>query len=326
MHKIKTAKTVAVILAVLLMLTSVFYYKIAEAVANNDGGTGEIQTVSIAYLPITHALPIFELKEELEASTSNLRVELVKFSAWPELLDALNTGKVDAASVLVELAMKSKQEGVDLKLAALGHRDGNVIMANEKIQEAKDLKGKTFAIPHRQSSHNILMNLELDTVGLTVDDLNVVELAPTEMPSALATGQIDAYCVAEPFGAKGLSLGGGAHVLATSEELWQDSICCGLVLNGTFASENAALADALVENYKHAGDALHKNEAFSVAQSYLGQEDDILETSLQWISYNDLGVTKETYQALTEKMVQFGLTDNPPTYDDFLYQSVKEAA
>ncbi|MDD5953433.1 MAG: ABC transporter substrate-binding protein [Oscillospiraceae bacterium] len=281
--------------------------------------SGEKTTVSIAYLPITHALPVFELKNELEADNSNLQVELVKYGSWPELLEALNTGKVDAASVLVELAMKSKQENNDLKLAALGHRDGNVIVANDTIQSVKDLKGKTFAIPHRQSSHNILMNLALQEAGLTAEDLNVVELAPTEMPSALTSGQIDAYCVAEPFGAKGVSLGKG-HVLKTSEELWKDSLCCGLVLNGSFIEKNGETAKTLVKSYEAAGDHLDKTTAFDVAKQYLGQDDDILKTSLQWISYNDLAIEQKVYDSLTKKMVEFKLTDNPPTYEDFVYQ------
>lgn len=284
-----------------------------------DSQSGEKTTVNLAYLPITHALPVFELKNELEAENSNLQVNLVKYSSWPELLEALNSGQVDGASVLVELAMKSKQENNDLKLAALGHRDGNVIVANESVQTTADLKGKTFAIPHRQSSHNILMNLALKQAGLTADDVNVVEMTPSEMPSALTTGQIDAYCVAEPFGAVGVSLGKG-HVLATSEDLWKDSLCCGLVLNGKFVEENGDTAKTLVSSYKEAGDHLDDDTAFSVAKAYLGQEDSILQTSLQWISYNDLTIDKDVYNSLTEKMVQFKLTDNPPTYEDFVYQ------
>ena len=45
-----------------------------------------------------------------------------------------------------------------------------------------------------------------------------------------------------------------------------------------------------------------------------------MQTSLQWISYNDLTIDKDVYDSLTEKMVQFKLTDNPPTYEDFVYQ------
>lgn len=94
-------------------------------------------TIKIAYLPITHALALFEEAEELKDNTG-LNVELVKYGSWPELLDALNSGHVDGASVLVELAMKSVQEGIGIKAVALGHKDGNVIVASNDIKSAAD--------------------------------------------------------------------------------------------------------------------------------------------------------------------------------------------
>lgn len=53
--------------------------------------------------------------------------------------------------------MSAKEKGVDLKAAALGHRDGNVIVVNSEIQDPSEMKGKTFAIPSTQSSHYILL-------------------------------------------------------------------------------------------------------------------------------------------------------------------------
>lgn len=213
--------------------------------------------------------------------------------------------------------MKSKQEGIGLKAVALGHRDGNVVIVSNDINTAADLKGKTFAIPHRQSSHNILLNETLATAGLTVDDVNVTELAPTEMPSALASGQIDGYCVAEPFGAVGVSLGAG-KVLYSSEELWPDSLCCGLVLTDKFIEERPEQAKEFVQSYKAAGNNLDKEKAKEVAKKYLSQTDDVLDISLQWISYNDLDITEETYGQLVERVKEYGLSDNPPAYSDFV--------
>lgn len=272
--------------------------------------------VKIAYLPITHSLAALEEADEL-GTGDGIKVELVKYGSWPELLDALNTGRVDGASVLIELAMKSKQEGIGLKAVALGHRDGNVVIVSNDINTAADLKGKTFAIPHRQSSHNILLNETLATAGLTVDDVNVTELAPTEMPSALASGQIDGYCVAEPFGAMGVSLGAG-KVLYSSEELWPDSLCCGLVLTDKFIEERPEQAKEFVQSYKAAGNNLDKEKAKEVAKKYLSQTDDVLDISLQWISYNDLDITEETYGQLVERVKEYGLSDNPPAYSDFV--------
>ena len=215
------------------------------------GKKSDSNTIKIAYLPITHSLAVLETADELAAQTG-LQVELVKYGSWNELMDALNSGRVDGASVLIELAMKSKEQGVGIKAVTLGHKDGNVIITSPDIASAEDLKGKTIAIPHRQSSHNILLNDALATAGMTIDDINVTELAPTEMPSALAGGQIDGYCVAEPFGAKAVSLGAG-KVLFTSEELWEDSLCCGLVLTDKFIEERESDAKTFVESYKQAG-------------------------------------------------------------------------
>ena len=274
------------------------------------------KTVKIAYLPITHSLAVLKEAQDLE-NQSGLKVELVKYGSWNELLDALNSGRVDGASVLIELAMKSKQEGIGIKAVALGHRDGNVIIVSNDIETAADLKGKTFAIPHRQSSHNILLNDALATAGLTTDDINVTELAPTEMPSALASGQIDGYCVAEPFGAMGVSLGAG-KVLFSSEELWEDSLCCGLVLTDKFIDERPEDAKSFVEKYKEAGNSLDKETAKETAKKYLSQTDEVLDISLQWISYSNLDITEDTYNTLVEKVKEYGLSDNPPTYSDFV--------
>lgn len=289
---------------------------LSTGLLSSCGNKNSENTIKIAYLPITHSLAVLEEAEELKKE-SGAKVELVKFGSWPELLDALNSGRVDGASVLIELAMKAKQEGIGIKAVALGHHDGNVVIVSNDINSASDLKGKTFAIPHRQSSHNILLNETLAKGGLTIDDINVTELAPTEMPSALASGQIDGYCVAEPFGAMGVSINAG-KVLYSSEELWEDSICCGLVLTDSFIEKRPDDAKLFVENYKKAGNALDKETAKATAKKYFSQSEEVLDTSLQWISYNNLEIAEDTYNTLTEKVKSYGLSDNPPEYSEFV--------
>ncbi|MBP1534126.1 MAG: ABC transporter substrate-binding protein [Ruminococcus sp.] len=287
-----------------------------SATACGKSETKDEKVVRIAYLPITHSLAVLEEADELEAK-EGIKVELVKYGSWNELTDALNSNRVDGASVLMELAMKSKQEGIGIKAVALGHHDGNVIVVKNDIESAEDLKGKNIAIPHRQSSHNILINDALAKAGLTVEDVNITELAPTEMPSALASGQIDAYCVAEPFGAMGVSIGAG-KVLYRSDELWEDSICCGLVLTDKFINDRPEDAKNFVDSYKAAGAELTKEKAKETAKKYLSQSDEVLDMSLEWISYDDLDITEEAYDALVEKVKSYGLSEEPPAYSDFV--------
>ncbi|WP_024833895.1 ABC transporter substrate-binding protein [Ruminiclostridium josui] len=289
------------------------------------GKTADIKTVKIAYLPITHALPVFVENELQDKTGQKYKIELVKYGSWPELMDALNTGHIDGASVLIELAMKAKEQGVGVKAVALGHKDGNVIVVSPNIKTASDLKGKKFAIPHRQSSHNILLGQMLQNAGLSYKDVDIVELPPPEMPSALAQGQIAGYCVAEPFGAKSVALEAG-KVLFESNELWKNSICCSLVLSDKFISSNRDAAKEVVSKYREAGEYIdsHKGEANTFAKKYLNLDDKVLDLSMKWISYNDLEITKEAYDSLTSKIKEFGISSNPPTYDDFVDSSLSK--
>lgn len=282
---------------------------------------GNRTVITIGYLPITHALAVFQEKELLDKENAGITIELQKFSSWPDLTDALNSGKIDGASVLIELAMSAASKGIDLKAVALGHKDGNVIVASDAVESAADMKGKIFAIPSTQSSHNILLNDALATAGLTADDVNIVQLAPSEMPSSLASGSIDGYCVAEPFGAQAVYQGFG-HVLYNSEDLWEDSVCCGLVLNSdSIENLGTEAVDTLVEKYYEAGNSLDAETAKTIAETYLGQDSEVLDVSLKWIHYDDLKITEQSYQELADKVVEYGINENPPSYEDFVYQA-----
>lgn len=275
--------------------------------------------VTLGYLPITHALPIFEEEKLLEKTQSNVEIKLEKFSTWSDLTDALNAGRIDGASVLIELAMNAKSQGVDLKVVALGHRDGNVVIVSNDVHKVTDLKGKTFAIPHTQSTHNILLQEMLKKNGLGADDVNIVQLSPSEMPSSLASGAIAGYCVAEPFGTQAVSQKIG-HVLYDSKDLWKQSLCCGLVLNDRFIQEHTSVVNEIIKQYHVAGERLDEAEAVTTAKDYLGQTQELLRESLKWINYSDLYIKPVEYESLCQKMREYKILDNPPTYEEFVYE------
>ncbi len=281
-----------------------------------------LKIIKIAYLPITHALPLFA-ERELETPEGPIKVELIKYGSWPELMDALNTGKVDGASVLIELAVKAREQGIDVKAAALGHKDGNAIIVSPDIHLVEDLRGTTIAIPHKQSTHKLLLDQLLADHGMTEQDVNVVELSPPEMPSALAQGQIAGDCVAEPFGAKSVLLQTG-KVLARTEDLWPDSLCCALVFNGDYLIKNHDTAELFVNNYQKAGNYLteHMDEQKRIAKKYLKAKDDVIDLSLQWISYKDLRISRAAYDDLCKRMVAANLLQDIPAYDEFVDSSL----
>jgi NitT/TauT family transport system substrate-binding protein len=287
----------------------------------------ELPTVKIAYLPITHALPLYVTQELHREKFKNFNLELVKFGSWPELMDALNAGRVDGASVLIELAIKAKEKGIDIRAVALGHRDGNVVVVANDIKGLADLKGKIFAIPHRMSSHNILLHLLLAKAKLSVKDLTVLELPPPEMPAALASGRIAGYIVAEPFGAKSVA-GGKGKVLFKSGELWPNALCCGLVLRNEFLRDHRPAARELVADYIRSGLYIdnHGEKVHDISRKYMKVDPKVLKLSLKWISYKDLKITEGDYRDLIRYMIELNLIKKPPLYAEFVDNTLFDAA
>lgn len=288
------------------------------------------KTVKIAYLPITHAVPLFVEDENIKINKEqfkNVNIELVKFGSWPELMDALNTGKVDGASVLIELGMKAKEQGIDLKVVALGHRDGNNITVAKDINSAADLKGKTFAVPQRFSTQNILLYQMLKDAGMKYSDVKVVELPPAEMPAALSEGRIAGYVVAEPFGAKSVANGKG-KTLFQSQDIWKDSICCGLVLRNEFIKNNKDAAQELVNGYVKAGkEAEAKDDNVQkIALKYMSVDKNVLDLSFKSTSYTNLKINEKDYEQLRTYLTEMELSKNPPKYSDFVDNSLIDKA
>lgn len=306
-----------------VLLTLLFVLVLAACGSEDDAkdsAADEKPTIKIGYLPITHAVPLY-MQDDSEYEGYNL--ELKKFGSWPELMEALNTGAIDGASVLIQLAMNAKEKGIDLKAVALGHRDGNVLVGAPDINSVEDLKGKSFAIPSRFSTHNILLYEMLKKHGLEYEDVDVIELPPAEMPAALAEGRIAGYVVAEPFGAISVALEKG-KVLYQSEDIWQDSIDCGLVLRGDFIKNNKELAKTFVADYTAAGELADEKDEHTheVVNEYLTVEKEVLDLSLNWISYDNLNIEEDSYKILRDALVEMGLSDNPPTYEDFVDTSL----
>lgn len=319
---------------IICTLILIFILSLTACSSKTDETTNEAsdvkKTVKIAYLPITHAVPLFVENENMKMNNEefkNVNIELVKFGTWPELMDALNTGKVDGASVFVQLAMKAQEQGIDLKAVALGHRDGtNVTVAND-INSVADLKGKTIAIPQRFSTMNILLYQMLKDAGMNYSDVKVVELPPAEMPAALSEGRVSAYIVAEPFGAKSVVNGKG-KTLFQSQDIWKDSVCCAFVLRNEFIQNNKEAAQEIVNGFVKAGkeSEVKGDKVQEIALRYISVDKNVLDLSLQSTSYTNLKINEKDYEQLTSYLTEMELSKNPPKYSDFVDNSFIDKA
>jgi NitT/TauT family transport system substrate-binding protein len=284
-----------------------------------------VRTVKLAYLPITHSIPLFILKDDTDSKPGgNIAVELIKFGTWPELVDALVSGRVEGAVMFIEFAMKAKEQGIDLKAAALAHRDGATMIVAKNIGSAVDLKGKTVAIPEQFSTMNILLHLALESAGVAYSDLDVIVLPPPEMPVALSEGRVAGYIVADPFAAISVVNGKG-KILFTADQIWKNSVCCGLILHNGFITGDRAAARELVRGYRAAGAAadLKNDRVFRLASKYMTANPEVLKISLETISYSNLDLREEDYAQLVKYLADYDLLKNSPSYADFVENGLK---
>lgn len=292
-----------------------------------SAGAAPPPTLKVGYLPITHSLAVVVADKLNTGKYKNLKLELVKFSSWPELLDAYNSGKIQAASELLVLALAGAERGVPESVVALSHRHGDILTVAKDVNSIRDLKGKRVAIPHRMSVHNILLSQALKKEGLTLKNVEWIEMPPPDMPAALARGDIKGFIVAEPFGTKAIQAGFGKK-LVNAKDIWPDYICCGLVINPSFKKQYPAATKEYVESFTAAGRYIDANrrEAIKIARQYMNIDEKVLEQSLSLdVSYGDLRLKRGEVEQLQKYALELNLLKKPVNLDSLLDLSLVAA-
>lgn len=278
----------------------------------------EPDVIRIAYLPITHSAAVMMLPY-VAGPDCEFRIELVRFIGWPEVVEALSAGHVHGASVLFEVAVNAHQRGSNWSVISLSHRDGNVIVVDNSISDIRGLVGKTVAIPHAHSPHMTLLGKVLASEGLSIYDINLVELSPAEMPFTMAARAISAYVVAEPWGSLAVSRGAG-RILVNSADVIPDSVCCLFVFDTDVLSGREGLYEWLLERFAIATEMTENLEpsVVGVFRQDTGFDIDIINKSLQNTNFTNLEFTLEDFKATVQNVLRYGVLYDFPTFEDFV--------
>lgn len=294
----------------------------------------EKPTLRIGYLPITHSmLPIVA---DSQNKFTKVNVEMVKFSSWTELAEALKAGKIDGGgSILNTLAIKLAEQGVPLRSVLMAVRDGSVLIVKNDIKDAKELKNKTIAIPSKFSPHYILLHRYLAQNGLEIgEDVNTIELAPPDMLSALAAGSIDGYIVAEPFGAKAEDMKVG-RVLVLSKDIeipGSTSNECVIAIRSEFIEKYPDAVQDFVDQLILAGIYVHKEplDAANLTVPYYGQKPEVIVKAINEPQgrtvYLDLYPRENEYEAFQRYMLDLGLIQKGINITEFVDERFAEKA
>src|SRR5438094_527589 len=143
----------------------------------------------VGFLPVTCHLtcPVTDfINKNLEGDSF---FNPIRFNAFPELKEMFlgKPEQMPATFILAPMAMALREQGVPIKIVYLGHRDGSAVMVHKdsQIYRTEDLRGKTVAVPGRYANQRLILYRELKKVGMTIDDIKIVEMPPPDMPAAL---------------------------------------------------------------------------------------------------------------------------------------------
>lgn len=199
----KTTKIVTGIAIILIAIIGVIYL----SQQNPPEQTAETTQVKIANLPIVQGLPLYLALEKGYFKDAGLDVEMIKFEAPNQIVDALLNGQVDFVSpsgAMGILGIVDFKNPGKLKIyAAAGgddivQNDAILVKNDSAISNLQELKGKKIGILPGIQWRTIAQHI-LAQNDLSADqDVILVELAPALQAPALASGEIDALLGVEP--------------------------------------------------------------------------------------------------------------------------------
>ena len=253
-------------------------------------------TLPIAYMPLVDAAPVIVAEEMGFAAAEGLSLDLVAAPSWSSLRDMLAFGRVDAAHMLspVPVAMAMGLGGVRTPVSAVSilSVNGNVIGVSREI-EAKLLSagytfdfsdaaragaalaqvipdGITVGIPFPFSMHAELLHYWVAATPLAQKSIEIRTVPPPLMAKALATGDIDAFCVGEPWGSVAVDDGSGALILPGSA-IWRFAPEKVLATRTDWAETEPQLLGHLMRAVWRAGRWLAQPESRTAAAEILSR-------------------------------------------------------
>lgn len=267
------------------------------------------------------------------AGTPRFEYEYSKYNGWPEIKESLMTGRIQAAYMLAPMVMDLADSKIPVKIVSLGHRSGAVIMVrtDSPYKQFKQLAGKRIAIPSRFAVDYLFLRKMLAQEGMTPKDIQLIEMAPPDMPAALYAKAVDAYCTGEPFGAAAQRAGYARPLRMTRDE-WRNYICCVLTVREELIHENRPMVQDLVNLVQSAGlwlDAkqINRDKAVAIAagRRYFNQDPNILkfvmENPTDRVTYGDLRMIRTEFEELMQLSLEAKTIKRPIAYEKYIDES-----
>ncbi|MGC8203655.1 CmpA/NrtA family ABC transporter substrate-binding protein [Aliiroseovarius sp. PTFE2010] len=258
-----------------------------------------LRSLRAGFIPLVDAAPLVIARELRFAQQEGLDLQLIKAPSWATLRDMLVFGQIDAAHMLapVPIAIAMGLGGMPVRLEALMVLSvgGNVVGVSRTLAARMREAGHPFdfadattagqalitatqgrlriGVPFPFSMHAELLYYWLNALGLSApQSLDVKTIPPQMMASAMASGDIDAFCVGAPWGSIAVEQGVGELLLPTSA-IWKFAPEKVLAVRRDWAGAEPDTAGALMRAVWRAGRWLSNPGNHSTAAELLARSD-----------------------------------------------------
>lgn len=199
----------------LICLLFVFAGPAPDVLAQGGGHT----PIRIAWQPDPN-VPLYLAREKNLFEKAGLQAEYVKFLAAPPMFAALQSGSVDIADMGLGPAIIGKSQGIDIKIimVAVDVSATNVLVAQKEqtIRSGKDLRGKRIGAQRGTTPYlGLVRYLERD--GLSINDIQFLDLTAPNIVPAFRQGEVDAAWVWSPW--QNMLVGMGGKPIVSNQDI-----------------------------------------------------------------------------------------------------------
>ncbi|MBA3695490.1 MAG: ABC transporter substrate-binding protein [Methylotenera sp.] len=222
----------------------------------------EITEVKIGFIPLTDCAPIVVAAEMGFDKKYGIKIIPAKQASWAAVRDKVMNGELHAAHILyglvygVQMGIGGQQKDMSV-LMSLNNNGQAITLANQLkekgVKDGRSLKrlldnenrDYTFAQTFPTGTHAMWLNYWLAANGIDpTKDVKTIVVPPPQMVANMRIGNMDGFCVGEPWGARAIYDKVG-YTVTTTQDIWTDHPEKVLGTTADFVAKNPNTARAM---------------------------------------------------------------------------------
>jgi len=294
------------------------------------------RAVNIGFIPLTDCASVVMAQELGYYKKYGVDVNIIKQASWAAVRDGLLSGDLQAAHLLYSLPLSvytgiGGAAGKEIPIAMVLDNNGQAITLSNALSAAagSDLKksgaainaliaakkAPTLAVTFPGGTHDIWMRYWLAAIGVPQSKVGIIVVPPPQMGANMKVGNMDGFCVGEPWGGVAVDQNIGFTAL-TSQQLWKHHPEKVLGLNKDFSTQTdevKAVMRAILDASAWLDSLPNRRAAAKVisASKYVNASESVIQARLE--GRYALGAGQGTRQFLGDQMMfsRAGATNAP---------------